>query len=269
MSSLLQALLTFVGVMMVLALAAQSIQEVAKTVFTLKGDAQLRAMKGLIEESIKLHGPKDVDPKKVLDAVTARLSNLGQKGWFKVRLDELGAENLKDLIETLEPGAVSAAKGAATKAILGAIAAQAEKWYPLAVCPVDNRYRRRMRVVALLASAAVVVPLNAGADRIFNLARTDPAFRARVDSAAVHLGASPQDSTVGAAALVMVQQDSLGMFVPLSRDNLGSFSWWIGILLSVLLVSLGAPFWHDLLESLFGFKNRIRAEADKARGGAP
>jgi hypothetical protein len=27
---------------------------------------------------------------------------------------------------------------------------------------------------------------------------------------------------------------------------------------SVLLVSLGAPFWHDVLESVFGLKSRLR-----------
>ena len=44
----------------------------------------------------------------------------------------------------------------------------------------------------------------------------------------------------------------------------GDIMWWIGIVLSTLLVSLGAPFWHDLLESLFGLKNRIQAQAKAA-----
>jgi hypothetical protein len=45
---------------------------------------------------------------------------------------------------------------------------------------------------------------------------------------------------------------------------LRDFRWWIGIVASVLLVSLGAPFWHDLLETLFGLKNRMQAQAQQA-----
>jgi hypothetical protein len=29
--------------------------------------------------------------------------------------------------------------------------------------------------------------------------------------------------------------------------------------------SAASPFWHDLLESLFGLKNRIRAQAEQVR----
>jgi hypothetical protein len=45
--------------------------------------------------------------------------------------------------------------------------------------------------------------------------------------------------------------------------------WWLGILLSTFLVSLGAPFWHDTLETLFGIKNRVRAEAKKVEETTP
>jgi hypothetical protein len=36
----------------------------------------------------------------------------------------------------------------------------------------------------------------------------------------------------------------------------------------VIFVSLGAPFWHDLLESVFGLKLRSRLEAGKSGSGA-
>jgi hypothetical protein len=43
MSGLLTTLLAFVGIILILALAAQSIQEIIKTMFTFKGTAQLTA----------------------------------------------------------------------------------------------------------------------------------------------------------------------------------------------------------------------------------
>jgi hypothetical protein len=46
-------------------------------------------------------------------------------------------------------------------------------------------------------------------------------------------------------------------------------AWWIGIVLSTLLVGLGAPFWHDALETLFGVKNRVQAQANKLAAETP
>ena len=51
-------------------------------------------------------------------------------------------------------------------------------------------------------------------------------------------------------------------------DNKITGGWWnrrgsdfrtlLGWLIMTLLLSLGAPFWHDALESLFGVKNLLR-----------
>jgi hypothetical protein len=308
MSGLLQTLLAFVGIILVLALAAQSIQEIIKTMFTLKGNAQLKALEGLVREAVRYKGQYSIDAEAILAEIQRRLGALGQHGWQKgkIRLDEIGPDSLKDLIESVP---VSALPGlpvgeAEAKAALEKIAAQAHKWFPLAVRPVDQRYRRRMRVLALASSALIVIPMNAGADRMFGLARHDPAFRAMVDSMVTTLEEIPDTATVpdtarapatepadtapadsaaaardtasampdtataiaprnarAAAALEMLRADRAAYFKPPTRADFGRGSWWAGIILSVLLVSMGAPFWHDVLESIFGFKNRIRAEA--------
>ena len=56
MSSLLQVLLSLVGTALVLALAAQSLQEILKVMFALKGKARIDAIKGLLHESGKASG---------------------------------------------------------------------------------------------------------------------------------------------------------------------------------------------------------------------
>src|SRR3954467_7515362 len=56
MLSLLETLITFIGVMLVLALAAQSIQEMVKVIFALKGQAALRGLRGLINEAVQSQG---------------------------------------------------------------------------------------------------------------------------------------------------------------------------------------------------------------------
>jgi hypothetical protein len=89
-----------------------------------------------------------------------------------------------------------------------------------------------------------VLALNADALTVVKLSRVDPgALRAAADTSFL-LG-------------------TLGDRRP------GDPLWWVGIVLSTLLVSLGAPFWHDLLEALFGLKNRVRAQAEKVTAETP
>lgn len=291
MASLFVALITFVGMMLVLALAAQSLQELLKTALVIKGKTMWQAIEGLVREAIKAKGGVIVEADAVVKALLDRLRGLGQAGFRKssIRLDALTAAQLRDLITTLQLPAtpVQADIRPDTSAALAAVGERAEAWYPLAMTPVDDRYRRRMRVLAVLASAIVVIPLNAGADRIFRLARTDASFRASVDAVASRLDsaktkaspANPQTVNAGAAAqpsadirvasanmhAAVVTADSLLPFQVPTGKEMATPAWWVGNLASIMLVSLGAPFWHDLLETLFGWKNQVTAQAAQAQ----
>jgi hypothetical protein len=87
MSSLLQVLLSLVGTALVLALAAQSLQEILKVMFALKGKARLDAIAGLIRD----RGRRRVSPRRPtrLRADRRRLRGLAQDvvRKDKVRLD--------------------------------------------------------------------------------------------------------------------------------------------------------------------------------------
>lgn len=298
MSQLLGTLLAFVGVMFVLALAAQSVQELIKAAFTIKGQTLLKAVEGLVRESVRSQGQWTIDADAIMKELTRRLAALGQKGVRKgaLRLDTLPAPKLRELLAGIDPGLVPGlpVDRPVAQTVLAAIASQAERWYDLAVAPVDERYRRRMRVIALLASAIVVIPLNAGAKRIFIASRSDTTFQHRIATAvakydsiakadstaakpdttkpadSTQVGvvpgaqpASPRRRSSGAAeraALhdIIAAGDSgvLNFGLP-KRKEMTDVGWWLSILISVLFVSLGAPFWHDLLETIFGLKNRL------------
>jgi hypothetical protein len=329
MLALLETLLAFVGVMLVLALAAQSVQELLKVMFAIKGMTTLRGLEGLLTEAAKAEDQPGAGP-DLLRQILERLRGLGQNGVRKkaVRIDALSAEKLTDLIVHVDSRLISGIGTLDTKiakVALEKIARHAEAWFPLAMDPVAERYRRRMRGLSYVSSALVVIGLNADALTIFRLSRDDPQFRARVSAATAGLvewgervdsleklcdiegdttvatdtagtagdttaadTAEARDTTTPppaaadtACAALRVARDSLEAverrtggdtaflagFVGDRRP--GDVSWWIGILLSVLLVSLGAPFWHDLLEALFGLKNRVRAEAKKVTAETP
>jgi hypothetical protein len=299
MLSLLETLLTFVGVMLVLALAAQSLQEVVKAMFALKGQAALRGLRGLIYEAVRSTGMNQSGD-DLLKSVVRRLQGLGQNGVRRtaLRLDALTASQLSDLILHVDPREVPDLRTSnpdAGRAALELIAKRATAWFPLAMDPVADRYRRRMRGVALATAAAVVLALNADALTIFRQAQTNDQFRQQVSSVTKQLtGLQAQVRDLGDRCLTTEAVSSDSACAPLgpALDSLNQAAltaaadtaflagitgprrprdpnWWAGILLSTLLVSLGAPFWHDLLETMFGVKNRVRAQAEKLEATTP
>ena len=296
MLSLLETLITFIGVMLVLALAAQSIQELIKIIFALKGQTALRGLRGLINEAAQSQGLIN-SAEDIYRSIVRRLQGLGQNGVRSkaLRLDALTASQLADLLKHLNPAEVSDLRTSQHKtaeATLAALAKRAEAWFSLAMDPVAERYRRRMRGVAFVSSAVVVLMLNADALVIFRQARDDDQFRERVGVATAELGGlhkrvqelggrCVKGDSAGACKELKPVLDSLdtralqvatdttflaGVTGPRRPKDL---DWWLGILLSTLLVSLGAPFWHDALEALFGVKNRIRAETRKMEETTP
>jgi hypothetical protein len=302
-ASLLETMIALVVVMLVLALAAQSIQELIKAGFAVKGATALSALRGLVREAARARG-HHAAAEELYTAVLNRLEGLGQRGVRsrKVRLDELTARELGEVIRRVDPTAISGLRGLSSTQAgerLDAIAEQAQNWFGLAMNPVDERYRRRMRGLALGSSAAVVLLLNVNAFAVLQRARQDPAYRAgavalgsRLDSLETRIRdaqAGAADTSAGAvqqraaaAADLRALQDTMRHEVAAAvskeaglvvSDPDGwqwtSYRWWLGILMSTLLVSLGAPFWHDTLEALFGLKNRIRAEAKQIREETP
>lgn len=318
MESLLMTLVTFIGLMLVLALAAQSVQEVIKAMFTIKGQTALRGLQGLISEAAAKEG-QHASAANLIDAVQTRLKRLGQNGVRRgaVRLDSMSRELLASLISEADPSKIEGLRGIGrdeAECTLKRIADRTKEWYPLAMEPVDDRYRRRMRAYALLSSAIVVLGLNADAWTLLQRARTDPAFQAAVAADAIRLDSlsqrvereraavqaelngltaggtgdvatrSPADTLTAPsrAQALLSTSDSLRRELArvVGRDNsvlfgtIGAFrwgdpTWWVGIVASILLVSLGAPFWHDVLEAVFGWKTKIRAQAKAATSDVP
>jgi hypothetical protein len=337
MSSLIEVVLTLVGVLFALALVAQSLQEIVKSGFALKGVATRTALEGLIVEATRAIGKSEQDGRDIVRAVISRLRGVGQRGFRPeaVRLDVLDGKRLQSLITSVnraDVGSLQALGEEEATAQLNKIAEKVGEWFTLSMGPVDDRHRRQMRWLALLSSFVVVVAVNADAGYLLEKARGDPSYRAHVGQLVLRLdslrsrineancassttalsagsigvtlagqgrsGAPPIDSSVGAAArrpttskqstltspgqasqttpstaceALRAQRDSLNLLV--ARTVLGDSGfavgrpgarawgkagWWLGILISTLLVSLGAPFWHDVLEAVFGLKNRAK-----------
>ncbi len=321
MLSLLEILITLIGVVLILALVSQNLIELLKSGFALKGITRSRALQGLIVQATDAtDAGTEQAGRKIFEQVVKRLRGLGQEGVRKeaVRIDSLDAKGLASIIEAVDLRDVP---GIDSKEAIEEVAAKAEEWFSVAMNAVDGRHLRRMRGWTLLTSAVVVIGLNVDAIRLLELARTDPQFRADVAEAvervslavdtldervATALAATPTDTaapdttaadtaatgvgdTVAAGAALLARQSSVaeaqdslnnvllelasaedGILAQIAGPrNWGELDWWIGIIVMTLLVSLGAPFWHDLLGSLMGMRKQIQNNARADASGQP
>jgi hypothetical protein len=301
MASLLETALTFVATMLLLALAAQSLQDLTKFVFAIKARTRLTAVRRLLRESASTAGLGESDGDAIVQQVVARLAKLSQNGVLNglfqttVRLDVIEKKGLMDLVRAVDPQKVAALRPLAPelgRGRLGDVASEVEKWFELALEPVTERYRRRMRLGALASGALVVLVVNANAFDILQRARSDPRFRAGVQQQAAALWSadslvrSLEDSartkpTAGLDSLLrkaVGQRDSLAVAV-VRADTTALFGYpkhfvldarWVGgILIAALLVGLGAPFWHDVLEIVLGWKQMARGNGSRATPTTP
>lgn len=191
---------------------------------------------------------------------------------------------------------------------------QVEVWYDTVMQGFEERYTRHMRSVGIGISIAVVVVLNANFFSIYRSIRFDPVKTALIvkegekliaapaPSASPSPSPSPAESPAGGspatgdttvADLKKEAQEitkltglyqSFGIN-PLSRQQVinffgGHWRWrdltetFLGWAIMVMLLSAGAPFWQDTLESLFGLKNLLRKRSDtknieEEKGGQP
>ena len=289
MASLLETLLTLVGVILILALASQALQELVKVFFPIRSHTRQQALSGLLQEASVATDLNRVDGQKIFDAVMERLRGLGQSGVrpSAVRLDSLTAEDLKGLVEKIDYRSVpSLAALDDGQSQLEAVAERTREWFALAMAgPVDARNGRRNRAVAVITAAVVVLGLNVDAVTVLERARADPAFRASVIESAQRLDSLNQElqaaqdaesanhddvETARAAlddALATVLSGDDAVLANIGGDRKwNDVEWWAGILIMTLLISLGASFWHDTLGALFGVKKRIYAQATAAAG---
>lgn len=294
MGSLLEIIATLVGTVLVLALAAQALQEMVKHTFAIKGWTRFQAVERLVVESARQAGLGTTDGKNIMEQVAERLRGLSQNGLRPgtVRLDVLDQQQLSQLIRSVDPARVCALKPLGQedgRRRLGDVADETVKWFDLSLAPVADRYRRRMQLGALASALVVVLAVNADAIRLAGAVRTDPSVRSRMAAAAQAswtadsalrvledsaLALARDSATAAAAAslgpaiqVARTRRDSLltatltgdqSAFLGYPADWQFGWTWLIGIVFSTLLVSLGAPFWHDVLEAVFGLKHRMR-----------
>ncbi|HEY0143768.1 MAG TPA: hypothetical protein VGF48_22970 [Thermoanaerobaculia bacterium] len=148
-----------------------------------------------------------------------------------------------------------------------------ETWYDTVMQGFEERYARHMRSFAFFISLAVAIICNADIIHLYKRLATDDVAKQRIltqsdtiqkQYAARMTAPDVQPQTVQQLRSQMnAELDELTLTYPamgLEPFNYTGFRWYtpIGWLIMAFLLSLGAPFWQDTLESLFALKNLLR-----------
>jgi hypothetical protein len=167
-------------------------------------------------------------------------------------------------------------------------------WFDLGKKAYQEHYERRMKYWSFVLSLIIVVALNANLFDIYREFSTSKALRDIAITMGDKLVSIPRDSIIAGfdtAKIANAQPDSaiaLKMYQNVEQitmlvgeqsfqvmgwtkarlDRYEKFSLFgyivhflLGWLSTTLLVSLGAPFWYDLLKSLMGIKNFLNSKS--------
>jgi len=153
-----------------------------------------------------------------------------------------------------------------------------ESWFDTVMQGFEERYARHMRSWAFCISLVVAVVMDANVVQLWNRLETDPQVvtakselikKRYADAAATTTSTDPKVLQAELADLQKTFDQSFGDAAALGLSVLDPAEWCarpiaqqassiVGWLIMAFLLSLGAPFWHDTLESLFGLKNLLR-----------
>jgi hypothetical protein len=166
---------------------------------------------------------------------------------------------------------------------LGAVQQSIARWYDDAMDRASGVYKRKIQMVLVVIALVVSGTLGADSLRIVTTLSVNPALRVALAEEAVRQAGPggalvPNAATAGSPPSVPSVSALAGELVPFSAlfgySDMPTFttpSWWgwligrlVGILMTVAAVSLGAPFWFDVLNKVANLRGTGQRPATAA-----
>lgn len=137
------------------------------------------------------------------------------------------------------------------------VLADIETWYNETMDRVSGWYKRRVQLIIFALGFVIAVGLNVDTISIITTLSNDSAIRSTIVSAAQGSANSPTNANL---AMLLKSIEQVQPVVGWSTSTLPADVWaWIlkivGLLATTFAVSLGAPFWFDLLNKFMGFRS--------------
>jgi len=271
----LQTLLALVVLIYVLCVIVQAVQEVIKSGLKTKAKTMAAAINKFMGTHLQLRQVQDALEQRGLDITALERFN---KDDFRKLLD--GIEFTDAQIKQI-PAVVTTA-GASVDQFKEHIAAS----YDAALAAFQQLYAQNNKIWVMGISFAVVLGLNASLIKIYDTLSVDQKMSQAIAGTAVtvaNMGASNQNA--GAATnedlgavyrknREAIQEDLKKYPVLLRTAQYGEdikepLPEFLGLLAMGLLVSLGAPFWNDVLKGVSGINNAVNTGGKTNRQEEP
>lgn len=296
----LDTLIALITVILLLSLVVQSLQAIIKKWFKLKSKTIHTSLVDLFDY-VKAKDLAGIESTALADEVKKQFGLLGKLSLFKNPIMDSIAKT--DFLKIL--GRITLEKVDSGK--VDALKQEVDEWFDTVMQGFEERYTRHMKTVALCVSIVVVILLNANFFDIYHnistndsLRETVIARRGQIEEKLKQLNS--EDPTKVTKADIDTAIEELNKLrgetpifgiTPLTTTDLSNFYnktgpwaapgagnrfWYLmkllaGWSITVMLLSVGAPFWQDALESLFGIKNLLRKRTDTKNvedvGGQP
>ena len=267
MSALLQTGISLVLLVYILSVMVQAIQEFVKSVLGTKASVMAETVTKFMGVSLPLSEVKNALARRGLD-LTA-LENLN-KADFRHLLDgvEFAGVNVDGIVKT----------GQAT---LDSVKDNIAASYDGFRTAFQQAYTKKNKLFVLAFSFLLVIVLNANLLVLYDQISADQAVQSALVAKASTVPASAQSGTTGQAAndvmaafentRVAVSQDLEAYPIIFRTGKYGAdydqhpYSQIPGLLIMGILVSLGAPFWNDVLKGVTGINNSLSGGGNKGQ----
>jgi hypothetical protein len=280
----LDTAIAMIIVLLVLSLVVQSIQSVIKKWFKMKSRSVLDSLTDLLNYVDRAGETRSAE--KLVEEIQGELKKLGRVSLIMKNpvVDSITKDDLMKLLDRIN---ASSLKGSV------------EVWYDTVMQSFEERYLRHMKSVAIVISVVVVIFLNANFFQIYTNISTNDVLRnaiiAKQSEIQDRLRLQPANQPAGTQTPDEVEQQLKGELKQLQETldesttfGLQPFKWsqvkdffagtgpWTGHTnerltylvkalsgwaIMIMLLSVGAPFWQDALESLFGVKTLLQKKA--------
>lgn len=296
----LDTIIAVVVVLLVLSLIVQSIQSFIKKLFKIKSGTILTSLKDLFTYIDVSSTGKS--PEKLVQDVTAQLKEIGRKSFFgNLMIDSIAQGDLEKILKRLGHDNLLPNVNTWFATVMQSFEERYTRHMKTVALVLSflvviflnaNFFEVYRKISGNGPARAAILKKGEELDRRVN---ERPANAPVGDPADLHLKAELEDLRKEQAEYVAIYKE-FG-FEPFTRQQLSDYFYaqghWdpnnkpkprnrffyglealSGWIIMALLLSVGAPFWQDALESLFGIKNLLRKRSDtknveEQQGGNP
>jgi len=265
----LDIILSFVIIIFILSLIAESVQSILKRILNSKTKQAIDGIREIV--------------KTVTDTDIAKKELVGLKKRFRV--SDLMVDNMRVIVE--EMGNLDVVKQGLSNKSLSIDALESK--LDAEIENLKEKYITHMRQVSVIVALILCTVLNADSLQMVEKISSDKAVRQMIiQSEYIQKKLGTEERTEKKAPGPAEEKEAIKKDLASISDIVGEYQglnigikWgstkrdfldlkdstqqiffiikkMVGIMITVALVSMGAPFWHDTLETLFGLKNKLR-----------